>query len=1448
MTTAAPPPLLMAHREGGDVPISLFLDTDLGTHLALLVAPDTDIRGLKSQVAVEHAVAFPDLGPVTVKSFQVRRKGVLYRLSDSMTVMSAFTKIKGGCFLHVNMAEATAATHCCQDAPATDTRRLNGVSLGIYEKNHVQELPAVAPDVACDMLPRGLEGCNDDAVLNTVQTHDVLPNCTLVPSSSQLNTEVPKNNAVGLASYTEAGIAQVIDKAKSYSGQIKHANQTEGAYIISTSKACVDKSLNESNMSHAVEELHASRDHGVGDDVSDKKQVMVEEQLLEEIQAKDNLSQAKEHKKCRTSSFDTSCMDLLETGTTSLVESLNTSNHQEVHDTLHEESIQLENPSTVGKKKKRKRRQLSPSKSASAQETTEPSATAVDLLIPTGEVLSNNSPGIQIHNIHAMDNLSQEKEQKKSRTSSPDTSNRHLLETNPTSLRETLNTSNHQGHDTLDEEFIQPENPSAAGKKKKKRRQLVPSKYASAQITTEPSSGAAPADLSKSTGDKAYNAELTSKGETVVEASGLPLSSYEHNDGNQGGKSVKFVSDDQASTDLISEQEKFDHALKGCRDPLIADDIYSTGENVAIEGKTTKGSCAPLNGGDRHEEIKHLNEGCHNAGVPETSNMEKDGKSTDVSDKRQTSQNTSQVKKRKKSKVGSVDMPSVDASGEKDHRYSENATKQDTASTKREIVHEPSMQQMSNIVHQGDSNVIENPSGDGKKKKKRRHHSESLKGMNPSQDLTKSSGFVTNESSIQCTGAAPINAKQTNLVIIEGETVTGHRKLSENLDVAATHVVDEVLADLRSKDGLSKDLDENLLPGQTHLGSNQNGIEVPESIAVKVGSTTAALPPKYPATVHSASPVNSPRQRKSKGKKLKVLSTMADSSHQSSGVPEEDANRKLKESDSLRFADKTSDHEDIVTANVVAQADEKRKATKRQRKKGSVKQVLDTLDLKEVNDTEENLVQGGSVVDTPLSTAGNVEQKDWSSETLSPKEQETNCSTHGLDSHTAKDSQDEYVTDTIGTHDNENAAGTPALHVVQKDAMALKSASPNSQKEQETSLNSELQSQDCPLEHGFSADLVNSRTEKGVRTTSSASAVKSDYNTMFHPANGRINVLDHFSRSNLNDGSSIVAESKQNNEDGSLREVKNKKKKRKQGTGSVEPNDVIESLPSEIASLTGHFGTSKAVVSSVATENMNGGNENVNKGKEKKRKGKSNMEVPTAGKDHPNCDTQFIDIGTQESLISIVQKERTGQDNGKESNSKATQNASIMQHEPEDATWNRSPEKNHHQSVDDDQNKLLTEKDHAHINKEVRKFTPQTKAHAKIRKPDGSTIKEKVAPNPKPVTNLVKDFSMSPRASSDSTEGMPQSANRYRVAVRKVPSKRYEETSGNSNKASRKVGSGAIFNDSISEGSGDELDTKTVMERSPNKSSTSADSGISSAASGESEVPDDDGTVSLYVL
>lgn len=85
---------------------------------------------------------------------QVRRKGVLYHLSDSMTVTSAFTKIKGGCFLHVKMTEAAAATRCCQD----DGRRSSDGRLGIHVEKVIQELPAMTSEIARDVLPQMLEG------------------------------------------------------------------------------------------------------------------------------------------------------------------------------------------------------------------------------------------------------------------------------------------------------------------------------------------------------------------------------------------------------------------------------------------------------------------------------------------------------------------------------------------------------------------------------------------------------------------------------------------------------------------------------------------------------------------------------------------------------------------------------------------------------------------------------------------------------------------------------------------------------------------------------------------------------------------------------------------------------------------------------------------------------------------------------------------------------------------------------------------------------------------------------------------------------------------------------------------------------------------------------------------------------------------------------------------
>jgi len=394
---------------------------------------------------------------------------------------------------------------------------------------------------------------------------------------------------------------------------------------------------------------------------------------------------------------------------------------------------------------------------------------------------------------------------------------------------------------------------------------------------------------------------LSGRDETAVKASGLPLSSSGLNDGNQGGKHVPFMSDAQASTDVISEQGKFD---KGCRSPSVRDAIYSAGEVVASEEKTSKGSITPCDGDEKHEQIKQHDEGGLDKGVAEISNTVKHRKSTDALEKRRTNDNTSPLKKRKRaSKVSSADLGSMNTTHEKEmHGYEENAARSRAVSTERVILHDPSMQQISNNVHQGDSNITENSTGDGKKKKTRRQRSESSKSVDPSQDLTKSSAFLTNESSMQVTDVAPLDTIQTTSCSIEGATVIDHKKLGENLDIAAKNVIDEVLADLRSKDSLSMDLDGDMLTGKTHLGGNNNELEHPESTADEVGVNTA-LPLKYPAAGHSDVSASSPRLKKSKREKLKVLSTMIDSSHHSSSAPEEDANKKLNESDSLRFSD-----------------------------------------------------------------------------------------------------------------------------------------------------------------------------------------------------------------------------------------------------------------------------------------------------------------------------------------------------------------------------------------------------------------------------------------------------------------------------------------------------------------------------------------------------------------
>ncbi|KAL6618633.1 hypothetical protein ACP70R_033772 [Stipagrostis hirtigluma subsp. patula] len=81
---------------------TVFLETNLGTRLAVSFARATTIADLKRQVSAEHAASFPRFGPIDVTSFKVNRKGSLYQLTNSMAVEAAFRGIKGAWYLQVD--------------------------------------------------------------------------------------------------------------------------------------------------------------------------------------------------------------------------------------------------------------------------------------------------------------------------------------------------------------------------------------------------------------------------------------------------------------------------------------------------------------------------------------------------------------------------------------------------------------------------------------------------------------------------------------------------------------------------------------------------------------------------------------------------------------------------------------------------------------------------------------------------------------------------------------------------------------------------------------------------------------------------------------------------------------------------------------------------------------------------------------------------------------------------------------------------------------------------------------------------------------------------------------------------------------------------------------------------------------------------------------------------
>ncbi|KAL1565242.1 hypothetical protein AAHA92_07482 [Salvia divinorum] len=80
---------------------SVFIDTNLGTHLAVPVYSSDTVSDLKKKVAVAHKRSFPEIGEIQVHSVKLEQRSNYYHLSDDMLVWTAFGEVNRDWFLSV---------------------------------------------------------------------------------------------------------------------------------------------------------------------------------------------------------------------------------------------------------------------------------------------------------------------------------------------------------------------------------------------------------------------------------------------------------------------------------------------------------------------------------------------------------------------------------------------------------------------------------------------------------------------------------------------------------------------------------------------------------------------------------------------------------------------------------------------------------------------------------------------------------------------------------------------------------------------------------------------------------------------------------------------------------------------------------------------------------------------------------------------------------------------------------------------------------------------------------------------------------------------------------------------------------------------------------------------------------------------------------------------------
>ncbi|CAM8905387.1 unnamed protein product [Rhodiola kirilowii] len=81
---------------------TVFIDTSFDTHMAMVVGEADIVADFKKKIKDQHAATFPHIGEIAINALQVKHRGFMYHLSESMPVWTAFEGVKSTSIVYVD--------------------------------------------------------------------------------------------------------------------------------------------------------------------------------------------------------------------------------------------------------------------------------------------------------------------------------------------------------------------------------------------------------------------------------------------------------------------------------------------------------------------------------------------------------------------------------------------------------------------------------------------------------------------------------------------------------------------------------------------------------------------------------------------------------------------------------------------------------------------------------------------------------------------------------------------------------------------------------------------------------------------------------------------------------------------------------------------------------------------------------------------------------------------------------------------------------------------------------------------------------------------------------------------------------------------------------------------------------------------------------------------------